>query len=926
MTVVPNDPASEQFPDDEEWRAIESAIRKYERLLKTGQEVSIEKLLPTDGTAVRLKVLSAIVKLDMEAKWKSGQQRLVEEYLNKWPELTNSASTIGELLRAEYEARAEFDKAPTLDELTLRFPDLPQHIVCAIVDIEDNINADTKPPDTMSRSQQLDASEFAESLESLLGRYRIESVIGCGGMGKVYRAYDTKLERIVAIKVLKSNDDFLLHDSNHLLDEARLIAKLTHPSIVSLFDVETNDKGQLFIVMEYVAGKTLSELIETERTTHQRAIELAMQIADGLAYAHSKGIAHRDIKPANIIVDESGNAKITDFGLSVRSCEWQPRKGEFSGTLPYMAPEQLRSELESVPTQSDIWAFGVVLFEMLMGHRPFAGNKLSALQHSINSEIQQRLAQLENEAPKLLSKICEKCLSVSQKDRYQSAVPLRNDLRSICDRQPKAAWRWQVTIAAALVFVTAGLFGYFTFGKRAFVPPREEQHAAVETCPALHDCGIVLSVLTGANVDLERAKMWVNNRYQSILPINFLSRDISRNDVVHDSIQVEGRWLTWKVPLILKEYRTLHDHSSMRPSSLDLAVTIAIRDDGVIQIGSHSSNPGNQLIWLSIPDGLVNFRGLDNRNLPEELFPKHLHPAGARTQLKPQNTILGLWVAAICNELKKEHGPMNGGPTNSVELYQCPFEIRNYFDQPVWVVGVILHHMQFDRNQLRFNLERYRSKFPDYYQVYEEDCNSKWSPLPTATPEQDAFLETSIDLGIEDINDIQHSATFLSASVDDDQSHGIRNSATFVAKKVQSIQSAQSQTIEYVIENQYPNPIANPGEFLAAIEDLSFNRSFEETSFIVNNLESVGSLRGVSRKVSDAWAVIVDRVPTTVELEAYSRYSIVKPQIRIAILGILDVKSIKCQTSGTRLDDDDSIEWSREIEPMTMEIPPHPKN
>ncbi|MCI0692030.1 serine/threonine protein kinase [candidate division KSB1 bacterium] len=208
-------------------------------------------------------------------------------------------------------------------------------------------------------------------IDKTILHYKIIAKLGEGGMGVVYKAEDTKLERVVAIKFLPHHIAANAEERERFKIEAKAAAALNHPNSATIYAIEEVD-DQMFIVMEYIDGKELREIIKSEIPNPQSAIEYATQIAEGLKAAHAKGVTHRGIKSSNIMVTESGQVKIMDFGLAKIAGGAQLTKDHSTlGTAAYMSPEQARGE--PVDHRTDIWAFGVVLYEMLTGQLPFRG-------------------------------------------------------------------------------------------------------------------------------------------------------------------------------------------------------------------------------------------------------------------------------------------------------------------------------------------------------------------------------------------------------------------------------------------------------------------------------------------------------------------------------------------------------------------------
>jgi eukaryotic-like serine/threonine-protein kinase len=275
-----------------------------------------------------------------------------------------------------------------------------------------------------------------------LGRYEIRSKIGEGGMGEVYLAQDTKLNRKVAIKVLPLSSHGSKQANQRLLREARAAANLDHPNICSIHEV-AEENGRTFICMQYVEGETFDARMKRKPLDLTESLSIAIQIADALAEAHARGTIHRDIKPSNVMITARGMVKVMDFGLAklipqsgpVESeAETEARistPGAIIGTVPYMSPEQVRGE--TLDARTDIFSFGVVLYEMLSGQQPFACKSSAATASAILTREPLPLARYSPEVPAELERIVHKALRKDADQRYQTVKDLLIDLKSLQD-------------------------------------------------------------------------------------------------------------------------------------------------------------------------------------------------------------------------------------------------------------------------------------------------------------------------------------------------------------------------------------------------------------------------------------------------------------------------------------------------------------
>ena len=269
-----------------------------------------------------------------------------------------------------------------------------------------------------------------------LGHYRIVSRIGAGGMGVVYRAHDERLQRDVAIKVLPAGKTEDKSGHSRLLHEARTASSLNHPNVCTIHEVG-EAFGELYIVMELVEGQPLNALSSERRLPIETVIRYAAQIADALAHAHSRSVIHRDLKTANIVITPEGRAKVLDFGLAQRlrgkeledatlSQETLSESGGLAGTLAYMAPEVFRGE--PADARTDIWALGVVLYELVVGELPFRGRTGFEVTSAI---LSQTAPPLSARVPAGLRAVIERCLTKDPAKRYQRAGDVQDALEAI---------------------------------------------------------------------------------------------------------------------------------------------------------------------------------------------------------------------------------------------------------------------------------------------------------------------------------------------------------------------------------------------------------------------------------------------------------------------------------------------------------------
>jgi eukaryotic-like serine/threonine-protein kinase len=343
--------------------------------------------------------------------------------------MTTSRNDILELIVSWEEAKAR-GESPALEELCW---DRPERLDEFRRYIEKLVRVDwlNQPLDgiTDSTSSPADTTLFEADLpRTLADRYRLDALIGVGGFGRVYKGFDTWLDRPVAVKVPKVDRPVGVEEVDQCRIEAKKVARLRHPNIVPVHDVG-KDGGSCFIVSEWIEGVNLATRIKDIRLSHREVARVIAEVADALGHAHTRGYVHRDIKPANILLDGSGRAYLTDFGIAVVEAELLKDVGA-AGTLAYMAPEQLSDGLGGADHRADIFALGVVFFESLTGRRPFRAASPVELREQILAGDVPPPRSIEAGVPEALERSCLRCLAKRPGDRYQDADSLAADLWS----------------------------------------------------------------------------------------------------------------------------------------------------------------------------------------------------------------------------------------------------------------------------------------------------------------------------------------------------------------------------------------------------------------------------------------------------------------------------------------------------------------
>jgi tRNA A-37 threonylcarbamoyl transferase component Bud32 len=283
-----------------------------------------------------------------------------------------------------------------------------------------------------------------------MNRYRLDHLIAEGGFAHVWRAYDTQLQRIVAVKIPKPGR---LESTDSFLAEARRVARLKHPGIVPVHDVGI-ENGTCFIVSEFVEGGSLGDQLARCAPTPDQAVCWITEIADALEYAHLHGVIHRDIKPANILIDHHGRALLADFGIAQSA----NKTGSFApslGTLRYMAPEQLDGQ--SATPASDVFSLGLVLHEALAGKLPYSSDSPSVVRREIAQGLDKAVS---HTIPGPLRHVCEKALNREPHKRHTSATHFCSDLKAAWEKKPRRKLWWWIALTPVIFLLACIMIGF----------------------------------------------------------------------------------------------------------------------------------------------------------------------------------------------------------------------------------------------------------------------------------------------------------------------------------------------------------------------------------------------------------------------------------------------------------------------------------
>ena len=356
--------------------------------------------------------------------WGSDPMLTVEVFLDRLRRRVDT-SLLRKLLEVELELRFRSAAASLIRETTDQGDDGPEADTLSVALQSVPFSNASYPSSTADTSDT--------KVPETVGRYQVNDVLGGGGFGVVYRAWDPLLERDVAIKMLRERR---ANDPAALKNEALILSQLDHPHIVPVLDFGWSPDGTPFLVSKFIPSKDLRQILSEEQLSYSRAAAICSVLARALHHAHKRSIIHRDVKPANILVEPSGHVWLADFGLgaSTSDTEWSCEHG---GTPAYMSPEQVAGLGSAIDGRSDIFSLGIVLYEMLTGAHPFDAESSQAVREKILRHNAQSCRLVRDSVPRQLDEACIKALARDLTARYTVATDFAQDLETAAMYQPK---------------------------------------------------------------------------------------------------------------------------------------------------------------------------------------------------------------------------------------------------------------------------------------------------------------------------------------------------------------------------------------------------------------------------------------------------------------------------------------------------------
>jgi serine/threonine-protein kinase len=419
---------------------LDKTIAEFERAWGAGAPPAIARY--TEAAASEL--LAELVLVDMEFRWRLsaegvrfddsfGSQPRADDYARELPTIESAASLPAHVIAEEYRIRQLWGDRPNHDHFVSRFPNRAIELLKRLQAIDQELIADDPHRPHSSISRRRSPAEPDPRAPLPYSDFVLLQHVGSGGMGKVYRAKQISLDRLVAVKALlksKQREDAAVE---RFLHEARILARLRHPGIVGVHGLGRFPGGGYFLVMDFIEGQDLAQRISAAATSIKETIRITIAIAQAVDYANNQGVVHCDLKPSNVLLDRTGNVFVTDFGFAELLRSDTSRSGLLpaGGTVAFMAPEQADVS-NSITPATDVYGLGAVMYNLLTGDPPFVDDRADDIRASLLSSARSRDPRMSDAAiPVALGDACMKCLEKDSAKRFASAAAVAEALTKL---------------------------------------------------------------------------------------------------------------------------------------------------------------------------------------------------------------------------------------------------------------------------------------------------------------------------------------------------------------------------------------------------------------------------------------------------------------------------------------------------------------
>jgi tRNA A-37 threonylcarbamoyl transferase component Bud32 len=476
----------------ETWDHLEEVLTRFEAAWQRGDRPRLEDYLAEASGAEATALLIELVQEDLEYRLRAGESARVEEYLAAYPQLRSRREIVLDLTTAEYLGRERRGEGVITEEYRGRFPEIAATLDSAIAARRAHV-AGKAPSTAPMLAPETRAPDHAPTVpmpapEVYVPGFTILGKLGEGGMGVVWHARQESLDREVALKMIRSDRTAEPEVLARFHKEAQVIAQLRHSHIVAIYDFGAVE-GVPYFAQELCSGGSLADQIDGRPQPLAASADLVEKLARAVQAAHDRGVVHRDLKPANVLLTPAGDEpplntpwgvpKVVDFGLCrMLNADLQRSiEGTIAGTPMYMAPEQAEGRVREIGPATDVWALGIILYELLTGRRPFLAENLADMVHAICRTEPPRPSELRPEVPAELDRTCLRCLKKNAADRYATAADLAADLqrwlavasgdshRIIKPRGRAKVPRMVLAAGALLAAGLLGLAGWARFGR-----------------------------------------------------------------------------------------------------------------------------------------------------------------------------------------------------------------------------------------------------------------------------------------------------------------------------------------------------------------------------------------------------------------------------------------------------------------------------